>query len=133
MQKSSTSTAYFGGSGLGYSDYDFEKTGYMPPPKPSLNGGLYTGKAFDKDAPWGNIPVTPDAPVYTHLNLRSSSMKPHPEAYYQYPGHTRPGNNFLQTPGVELNEANIMCVRPLEKDVPKAHEYMFACQYAPAK
>ena len=128
-------TSYFGGSELGYSDYDFEKTGYMPPPQPSLNGGLYTGKAFAEDAPWRNFPVTPDAPVYTHLNLRTAN--PHPEAYYQYPGHTRPGNNYLQTPGVvpmdPKSNPNLMCVRPFAKDVPKANDYMFACQYAPAK
>lgn len=117
-------------SSLSYADYNFEEVGYIPPPKPSLNGGLYTGKPFDNNAPWRNFPVTPDAAVYTHLNLRSA--KPTPEACYQYPGQTRPGNNYLQTPGVGpmSTENPLPCIRLDPKDVPAANDYMQTCNYS---
>ena len=68
----------------------------IPPPK--LNGGLYTGEAFLKNAPWGNIPVKPDVDYMTNINLRSAN--PPTEAIYQYPGENRSGNNFQEMPGI---------------------------------
>lgn len=79
-----------------YSFIDSSKS--VPPPEPSLNGGLYTGEPFKPNAPWGNVPVVPDAAYMTHINLRSAN--PPVDAIYQYPGNVRPGNNFQEMPGV---------------------------------
>jgi hypothetical protein len=119
---------YYGGTNLAHAQYDSQKWGYMPAPPPSLNGGLYTGKPFDSDSPWRNFPVTPDAAVYTHINLRSAG--PNPEAHYQYPGFTRPGNNLLMAPGMDFyNEDThaIRCVTLSEKDTPAPNDYFGSC------
>lgn len=79
-----------------YAPYSSEFS--MPPPPPSLNGGLYTGEPFAKDAPWRNFPAIPDAGYLIHYNLRSAN--PPPDAIYQYPGNVRPGNNYQTMPGV---------------------------------
>lgn len=68
-------------------------------PQPMLNGGLYTGEAFQEGAPWGNVPCIPDVDYMTNVNLQSAS--PPPGAIYQYPGNVRPGNNYQKMPGVE--------------------------------
>jgi hypothetical protein len=82
---------------------------YIPPPKPTLNGGLYTGEPFAKNAPYANIPVVPDTGYMIHYNLRSAN--PPPEAITQYPGTTRPGNNFQEMPGVtkQSDMYNLYC------------------------
>lgn len=71
---------------------------YVPPPKPKLNGGLYTGEPFHKNAPWGNVPVTPDIEYMINTNLRSAN--PPIEALFQYPGTTRIGNNHQSYHGL---------------------------------
>lgn len=68
-------------------------------PEPKLNGGLYTGEPFYKNAPWANVPCIPDVDYMTHVNLRSAN--PPPGAIYQYPGNVRPGNNYQKMPGIE--------------------------------
>lgn len=65
---------------------------HVPPPAPSLNGGLYTGAAFAPDAPWRNFPATPDGAYLTHYNLRSA--RPPAAALFQFQGSHRPGNNW---------------------------------------
>ena len=72
---------------------------YVPPPPRALNGGLYTGEPFAKDAPWANVPVVPDVDYMTNVNLRSAH--PPTQALYQYPGNTRPGNNFQANTGLQ--------------------------------
>ena len=67
-------------------------------PKPSINGGLYTGELFQKGAPWANVPVVPDSGYIIHYNLQSAN--PPPGAEYQYPSGLRPGNNNPVLPGV---------------------------------
>lgn len=74
----------------------FQHPANIPPPK--LNGGLYSGEPFAKGAPWGNVPVVPDAGYMIHYNLRSAN--PPTEALYQYPGYDRPGNNKANMIGV---------------------------------
>jgi hypothetical protein len=27
----------------------------------AVNGGLFTGQKFDKNSPWGNVPIVPDS------------------------------------------------------------------------
>lgn len=72
---------------------------YVPPPPRTLNGGLFTGEPFQHGAPWGNVPVIPDVDYMTNINLRSAN--PPPQALYQYPGNTRPGNNFQANSGLQ--------------------------------
>jgi hypothetical protein len=80
-------------------------------PQPKLNGGLYTGEPFYKDAPWANVPVVPDVDYMTNVNLRSAN--PPPGAIFQYPGNVRPGNNYQKMPGVEkVTKLAQACVSP---------------------
>lgn len=60
---------------------------YVPP----LNGGLYTGEPFVRNAPWGNIPINPDVDFIIPIGL--SLGNPPKEAMCQFPGYTRAGNN----------------------------------------
>lgn len=89
-----------------------QRATYLPPPPPSLNGGLYTGEPFLPGAPWRNFPAVPDSSYLVHVNLRSAH--PPPGAQFQYPaaGH-RPGNNYSPMPGVRPMEAplrDVLCV-----------------------
>lgn len=79
-----------------------EKPMYVAPPPRALNGGLYTGEKFIEGAPWGNFPVIPDVDYMTNVNLRSAN--PPPRALFQYPGNTRPGNNWQKNTGLEIYE-----------------------------
>ena len=72
---------------------------YVPPPPRALNGGLFTGEPFLAGAPWGNVPVVPDVDYMTNVNLRSAN--PPVQALFQYPGNTRPGNNFQANTGLK--------------------------------
>jgi len=91
---------------------------HVPPPQPSLNGGLYTGQSFAPGAPWGVVPVVPDAGHMIHYNLRSAD--PPPGAIYQYPGSIRPGNNFTPMYGiVKLPDKpfDMYCINEKEADI----------------
>lgn len=78
---------------LGYSYVDWSSP--VPAPEPSLNGGLYTGQKFLDNAPWANVPVTPDA-VALSQNLKSAN--PPPRAAEYLPTYPRPGNNHVESP-----------------------------------
>jgi hypothetical protein len=82
---------------LQYSDYQFEKYGYMKAPEPKLNGGLYTGERFD--GIHGNVSVKADGEYLTSKNLKSAN--PPLEARYHTIGYTRPGNNKQELPGTK--------------------------------
>lgn len=73
---------------------------YVPPPPRALNGGLFTGEKFIEGAPWANVPVIPDVDYMTNINLRSAN--PPAQALFQYPGNTRPGNNYQRNTGLEV-------------------------------
>jgi hypothetical protein len=75
-----------------------QQPSFVPPPPPSLNGGLYTGEPFAHGAPWANVPATPDASYMVHFALRSAN--PPPGAIYQYPAAIRPGNSYTYMYGV---------------------------------
>jgi hypothetical protein len=79
---------------------------YTALPPPSLNGGLYTGTPFTSGAPWGNVPVTPDAGWYNFVNLPNrsgDSPAPLMAAMYQVPGGgLRPGNNTPMRPSASV-------------------------------
>lgn len=78
----------------------------MPPPAPTLNGGLYTGAPFAADAPWRNFPVTPDAGFYNFTNLSTLSTAL-PMAQSMVPGGgLRPGNNTPLMPS-EITSSRI--------------------------
>ena len=81
------------------------KVAFVPPPKPDLNGGLYTGEPFHKNAPYGNVPVIPDTGYLIHYNLRSAN--PPVPALYQYPGGNRPGNNYQPMTGLHTINAGV--------------------------
>ena len=76
-------------------------------PKPKLNGGLYTGEAFN--GPWKNTYVVPDAIYMTNQNLRSAN--PPQNALTQYGDIIRPGNNNPKLSNVHKfsNQHNIIC------------------------
>tara|TARA_Y100000389_G_scaffold6918_1_gene6639 strand:+ start:33 stop:419 length:387 start_codon:yes stop_codon:yes gene_type:complete len=107
-------------SSLSYGIYDFEEHGYMKPPKPRLNGGLYTGEEFKEDAEYGNVPVVSDVDYMMSENLKSARGPD--EARFHYPGNVRPGNNIQLMPGlVEYsNHHHIKCVS--NKEVHKSKE-----------
>lgn len=84
--------------------YQHVENVFTPPPKPVLNGGLYTGKPFADNAPWANVPVIPDVSYMIHKNLKSAH--PPPGAEFQYPGGNRPGNNTQIMPGVQQSKNN---------------------------
>lgn len=91
---------------------------HVEPPEPSLNGGLYTGKPFAPNAPWGNVPVVPDTGYMIHYNLRSAN--PPPGAIYQYPGSIRPGNSYTHMYGIQKyddDRFNIYCAKPESKSI----------------
>jgi hypothetical protein len=96
MNKSSMQ--YFGQSSLGYANYNFDKHGYTPDPKPTHNAGIYGGEAFKAGAGWSNIPVIPSTDYMTHINLISAN--PPDQALYQYPHTVRPGNSFQKMEGI---------------------------------
>ena len=75
-----------------YTGYNIDKMSYVPPPKPSLNGGLFTGEPFHTNAGYKNYPVTPDAVFMIATNLTSAN--PPPGAQLQFPDTFRPGNNL---------------------------------------
>ena len=97
-------------SSLNYGMYEFEKYGYMKPPKPRLNGGHYIGEEFEENAEYGTVPVVSDVGYMMFENLKSA--KGPDESRFHYPGYTRPGNNVQEMPGVikYSNNHNIKCI-----------------------
>ena len=83
-----------------YSDIDWK--GSVPPPPPQLNGGWYTGTAFEQNAPWATVPVIPDWSLMLHDTLRLADVPPPPGAFTQYPACNRPGNSYCPTPDVSV-------------------------------
>ena len=85
----------------------------VPPPAPSLNGGLYTGQPFQHGAPWGNVPVPPDAGMMAFGRLFPATAPP--EARFMLPGGgIRPGNNMPSLPPAvkqsRRNDLNATCI-----------------------
>lgn len=107
-------------SSLNYGIYNFEKYGYMKPPKPRLNGGHYTGEEFKQDAKYGTVPVIADVDYLMYENLKSANGPD--EARFHYPGEVRAGNNTQEMPGLVKysNHHNIKCVS--NKEVHKSKE-----------
>ena len=83
-----------------------------PIPGPALNGGLYTGELFAKDAGYANFPVMPCSAYWTFQNLRSAN--PPPQALYQMQNPYRPGNNSdPKIPGLETIHGDFKTFGPL--------------------
>jgi hypothetical protein len=74
-----------------FTGYNIDNMSHVPAPKPSLNGGLYTGESFKPNAEYRNFPVKPES-LYMISNL--SSANPPPGAQSQFPDNFRPGNNM---------------------------------------
>ena len=64
---------------------------WSPIPEPALNGGLFTGQPFIKNAPWATVPVRPTAAYMTNVTLKSAN--PPVQALFQLQAGFRPGNN----------------------------------------
>lgn len=60
--------------------------------KPKLNGGLYTGEEFKKEAPWANIYIKPTT-AFINTQAIEYGNTPPPGAKYHFPSYYRPGNN----------------------------------------
>ncbi len=85
-----------------YALYNADHASYVSAPKPSLNGGLYTGEPFHPNAEYRNFPNQPDA-VHLHT-VALNSANPPPGAQQQFPDAFRPGNNMPVVDGVTLNK-----------------------------
>jgi hypothetical protein len=81
-------------TGISSSTLEYDYVNYKPigVPQRKLNGGLYTGEPFAKDALYANVPVLPAAAYWANENLKSSVNVPQ-QAFYQLQGDFRPGNN----------------------------------------
>ena len=55
-------------------EYAEARIGTMPPR--ALNGGLYTGQAFDKHSSWGNVPIVPETNNYITYGLSIGNTPP---------------------------------------------------------
>jgi hypothetical protein len=88
-------------STLSHGNYEFNNYGYIKPPQPKLNGGLYTGEPFYKNAPYGNIPIMPDNDtMMAYLRNGNVSGKGPYETGFFYPSNYRVGNNHQEMKGV---------------------------------
>lgn len=68
--------------------------------KPKVNGGLFTGEPFEKNAAWGNFPCKPETGSLLQHALPSAN--PPPLATFHYPSaNHRPGNNTPDLPGIQ--------------------------------
>jgi hypothetical protein len=97
-----------------YAPYNEDQKSYVAVPKPSLNGGLYTGEAFAPGAAYRNFPAPPDSVSLITNNL--SSANPPPGAQQQFPDVFRPGNNLpIVNEKMKLNKYGdkyaIMCTK----------------------
>lgn len=73
---------------------------WSPIPPPKLNGGLYNGQPFSKNAEWANIPMRPTTAYFTNMGLRSAN--PPIGALFQMNSGDRMGNNTDDLmPGVQ--------------------------------
>lgn len=97
-------------SSLDYGVYDFSNYGYIMPPPPKLNGGLYTGTPFNNDAGYSTVKVIPDVDYMMNINLKSA--KGVSEAQLHYPGNNRPGNSIQDMTGLQRysNNNDILCI-----------------------
>lgn len=75
---------------------------YLPPPAASLNGGLFTGEAFDENNTYKNFPNKADS-VYLH-SVALQSANPPPNVTHQYPDSFRPGNNVPDSKIIGLKQ-----------------------------
>jgi hypothetical protein len=85
--------------GLSRTSLNFEYVNSMdgvdkrsPVPDRALNGGLYTGEPFAKDAPYANVKVLPYSAYWANENLKTAANVPK-QAYFQMQAGYRPGNN----------------------------------------
>lgn len=98
------------------------------PEQPALNGGLYTGEPFMKNAPWRNFPSRPEVCNMIYNNLRRMNVPPS-EALYHFPGGgLRPGNNTPELPSeylktVTKSDTNHMCVPKPRQDMYSKPQY----------
>ena len=85
---------------LSYSYVEADAPSGVPARK--VNGGLYTGTPAQPGAPWGNVPIVPEAHVYVVEQLKRDHI----------PGYTRPGNNTQTFPSHQIykSENHTKCI-----------------------
>ena len=96
--------------------------GFVPPPAPSLNGGLYTGEPFQRGAGWANVPATPDAGYLNLVNLQSAGPAPY-GAFHLPGGGLRPGNNTPLLPSEwaaqRVPDLGLICIPDAQAQQPR--------------
>lgn len=80
---------------LGYSY--IEDPSPVPVPPRQVNGGLYTGAPFAPNAPWGNVPIEPEAHKMAQAAIALGGAQPRTAA--MMPTAPRPGNNEVVLDG----------------------------------
>ena len=92
---------------LTYSFIDPKEPIGVPPRQ--VNGGLYTGEPFEANAAWGNIPIVPEADVYSQ---KLKEVAP-PFGANHIPGYTRKGNNTQNFPNhIKINpHYHVKCIQ----------------------
>lgn len=106
-----------------YSIFDNSKSGI---PKPSLNGGLYTGEEFKGN--WGNVYVQPDVVYMNNVNLITAN--PPKTALTQYGDIIRPGNNDPMFQNIKQfsEKHNIICTGNYKSEPYKSSDPFFENQ-----
>lgn len=94
-------------SSLSYSYIEKDAPSQIPPRK--VNGGLYTGTEFEKNAKWGNVSIEPEAHILVTQNLLSAN--PPPDGIHHIPGYTREGNNTQYFPN-HKKYSNLYNIQP---------------------
>lgn len=113
--------------------YDFVVDTSSPIPERALNGGLFTGEPFQKDAEWGNFPSVPASAIQNHVNLKSANP-PNMALYHMQVGY-RPGNNTDPVmPGIvnmkygaEYSPYKLQCINACNKYNNFVVETPYAC------
>lgn len=84
-----------------------------PVPARALNGGLYTGERFEKNAEYANVPVLPFSSYWANENLRTAPNVPK-QAFFQMQAGYRPGNNSdPMIPGMKFIEGDFKTYGPI--------------------
>jgi hypothetical protein len=101
-------------AGISRSSLEFEYivNNSSPVPERKLNGGLYTGEPFAKDAEYANVPVLPYSAYWISENIKSAN--PPKEAVFQMQAGYRPGNNTdPDLPGLNFFKGDYQTFGPI--------------------
>jgi hypothetical protein len=85
-------------------EYAEARVGSIPPR--ALNGGLYTGEAFQRDGGWGNVPIVPDTNNYIRTGLTIGNTPP-PGARSQTIADRASSKHQQNAPTVYINDLDM--------------------------